>query len=115
MDVPLILEGEYIPEWNGNKESANPVVAVLQALTGAQRSECMSFRSSDGTTVTGQVDMSKMVGYGVKELRNLTVGEIPVVTGRQLVASKGVGVDRLILELAAEIILRNQEQDLKNS
>jgi hypothetical protein len=59
--------------------------------------------------------MPRLVEYGVKELRNLSAGGEAIATGRGLVRSKGAGVEQLILELAAEIIVRNQETDLKNS
>ena len=114
MDVPLILESEYVPGWRGNKTTANPLKVTLQPLTGGQRAECIGFRTSEGV-VTSHIDMPRLVEYGVKEIRDLSAGGEAVVTGRGLVRSKGAGVEQLILELAAEIILRNQETDLKNS
>jgi len=115
MDVPLILEGEYIPTWRGNREAANPIKVILQPLTAGQRAECVSIRVSDGGTVRSKMDMPRLVEYGVKELQNLSAGGAAIVTGRQLVNSKGAGLYELVLELASEIIVRNQEQDLKNS
>jgi len=114
MDVPLILEGEYIPEWRKNREAANPIKAILQPLPGGQRTECSILRFAAGNVVTG-IDMPKLVEYGVKELQNLSASGEAITTGRGLVRSKGAGLEELILELAAEILVRNQEQDLKNS
>jgi hypothetical protein len=115
MDVPLILEAEYIPEWRENKQAANPIKAILQPLTAGQRAECIAIRVAEDSVGTAQMNLSRLVEYGVKEIINLSAGGVPITTGRQLVASKGAGMEQLIMELAAEIILRNQERDLKNS
>jgi len=114
MDVPLILESEYIPEWRGNKEAASPIKVILQPLTGGQRTECVNIRTSEGGIVS-VMDMPRLVEYGAKELQNLSAGGVSITTGRQLVRSKGAGLEQLIIELAAEILVRNQEIDLKNS
>ena len=114
MDVPLILESEYIPEWRRNKEAAEPITVVFQPLTAGQRTECINIRTSEHS-VTGGINMPRLVEYGVREIKNLAAGGVSIATGRQLVSSRGARLHELVLELASEIIIRNQEQDLKNS
>lgn len=114
MDVALLEEGEYTPEWNGNQEDAKPIVVLLRPLTAAQRGRCMQVSFDENGQGAATPDYVEAVRVGVKEIRNLMVGGKPVIEGRALLASQGIGLDQLVVEIGAEIIRRNRTPDLKN-
>ena len=114
MDVELLEESDYTPEWRDNREQAEPIVATLVPLTSAQRQRVNRVSFDESGQGSALPDFAEAVRFGVKLIRNLTVGGKPVTDGRQLLASKGKGLDRLVLELGGEIIRRNVEADLKN-
>ena len=112
MDIKIErTEYEYIPEWNGNKEDANPIKATISLLTPAQRDDCYDYEFG-GPEVMIKPNMKQFVRLGVKAISNLTVDGKAVTDGRILCAT--IGLDGLYSELATEVIRANTRQDLKN-
>ena len=110
MDIALIGEHEYIPEWNDNEKEAEPVTIILKPLCAGNRAILLELFSS----VKEEKYMDFAVRHGVKEIKNLTVDGKPIKTGQELLDSFGAGLELLVLNIGTEVIVKNQRPDLKN-
>ena len=114
MDIGLIEEAEYTPEWNGNRDEVEPIVATLAATTATQRTRFTRVSFDEAGRGTSTPDYAEAVRVGVKQIRNLNVGGKPVADGQQLLVSTGRGLQHLIVELGGQVIRRSFTPDLKN-
>lgn len=113
MEIIISREYEYIPTFRDNRESSDKVTCTLQALTPSQRDQSISI-SYDADGKPGiHTDLSKIVRWGAKEIKGLSVNGIPIKTGVDVANTPGL--EDLFSELANEIIQRNERTDLKNS
>jgi len=111
MDVTILEGKEYIPDWNNNKKEAKPIKVILQPLTAGERAILLE-------KIVNDMD-ADYISYGVKcavkGIENLSVGGKAIKTGDQLLNSRGVGLDVLVLDIGKEVIVLNKRRDLKNS
>ena len=114
MDISKLEESVYIPEWRDNQKEQEPIEIVLQPLTGGQRVRCMVTRIDGKGETQIEPDLEKACTYGIKAIRNLSAGGVPITTGNQLLQCTAADIDILIREIGMEVIIRNKRPDLKN-
>jgi hypothetical protein len=109
--VVTTKEVEYIPGWNKNRESADPVQITLRFLNTAQRSELIKLRTDREGRISFEPERSRLIIASVVEVKNLTIvdretGERQQIkTGQDIL--EGYGLDGLALELISEIMGMN--------
>ena len=115
MDIKIVKESEFIPQWNDNREQADPLRVLLQALTTTQRTECVDFGVDENGQTVVRPKLRLLCKYGVKEIKNLSAEGTPIKTVDDLLSSRGGGLEVLLTEIGMEILVRNRAVDLKNS
>ena len=117
MVLNLVLENEYVPEWNNNKKDANPIVVVYKTPTVALYNQLvpkpkitMSVGGESMSTGTTEVvlDNSAIVQAMVTEIKNLDLKvngvAVPIKTGRDLFgANVPAGLSGLIDEIGVHL------------
>ena len=132
MAFQLTSTNSFIPTWNGNKESLNPIEVIHKAPTMALHSQLIPKTaihmklSPDGSYQGGEMDVvidtTRIVKTMVSEIRNLSYSmdggkEIQITKGSELY---GDSIPSLFSGLADEIgsylqtLLNNKEVDAKN-
>jgi len=107
MKVQLLLESEYTPEWNDNREQTTPIVCVLVPLNSERRMACWNIQITDDGQSRISPDLAQYFRYGVKEIRNLEDEEGPLKTAAEVLRSRGEGLEGLIRECGMEVFIRN--------
>jgi len=100
---------EYIPEWNGNKEAAEPIVFTLRYLTNAQRSECFKTQANARGDVFVEPDNVRLVKLGVKKIESFSVNGKAIETVRDFLEVSGF--DGLFSEVATQVLVMNARED----
>ena len=113
MEIIVAREWEYVPEFNGNRESGGDVVCTMQMLTPTQRDQCVSLSVDARGQQVVNTDMTKLVRWGAKAIKGLTVSGIVIKNGADVCITPGLS--DLFSELAGEILTKNERPDLKNS
>ncbi len=117
MVLNLVLENEYVPEWNNNKKDANPIVVVYKTPTVALYNQLvpkpkitMSIGGESVSTGTTEVvlDNSAIVQAMVTEIKNLDLKvngvAVSIKTGRDLFgANVPAGLSGLIDEIGVHL------------
>lgn len=113
MKVQISKELEYVPEWNDNKQEADPVMVVLQPLTSEQRAACIEYRIDKDGEVNVVPDVIKLFRYGVKEVRNLQ-DDKPLTKAKDVLNSRANKLDGLVREVGSHVFVLNTVTDSKN-
>lgn len=114
MNISIVRDEEFTPEWNGNRDDSEPIVVDIQALTSEQRMAAMTVGTNPDGTLDIRIDHAKFFRYGAKSIRNLNVDGKALTSALDVIRSKGQGLDGFIREVGSEIFIRNQETDKKN-
>ena len=115
MKVNLDRNYEYIPEWNGNRDDADPCKFHIRRLTSPEREQCIKTELlvQDGdATAKITTDKERLVRLAVTKIENLTVGDSDIKTVKDFLATQGV--DGLFEEIASHIITADSKPELKN-
>lgn len=112
MDVKISDTWEYVPEYNGNKDSKNPIKATLRHITVEERDECYEYVDSVGGM---RPVRSRFVEKGLVKLANCLENGKEIKNGVELLKSKSYY--GLYTELFVELLTNNalMEEDRKNS
>lgn len=111
MDITIVREYDFTPEWNNNKREVKPVMFHMRRLTTAERDKFMMLKFVDGKASVDP-DRQGMFITAVKGIDELKVNGEPVKTPRELLAQPGL--DTLLAEVVSDIIGQNDREDLKN-
>jgi hypothetical protein len=107
---------EYIPDWNKNKEDANPIRVTLNYLNTAQRGQLLPWRADEKGNAIMEPDRRGLLLSGIAKIENLIVVEDgvrkDVRTSRALL--EAYGLEALAIELATQIIGMNAREVEKN-
>ena len=98
---------EYIPEWNDNRDSDNPVKMTANYLTTAQIERCMNIGSSNIS-----IDRKQYLRESNPKFENLSVNDIPVCTADEFLKARGLGP--LFSEVTTHILEQNNQGIGKN-
>lgn len=105
-------ESEYIPEWDDNRNAADPIKVTLGYWTDDQNDVCIPVRfDQKGAPVIG-FEYGNIIKFGVRKIENLTVDDVEITTGVQL--NRLSGFKELRFELCTELLDMNQRQNSKN-
>ena len=107
MDIIISKTYEYIPEWDGNRESENPVKMICDYLTTAQIERCMSIGSANIS-----IDRRQYLKESRPRFENLSVNGIPVCNADEFLKARGLGP--LFSELTTHILEQNNQGISKN-
>jgi len=83
MNISISLQREFVPEWNNNKESEDPIVVVYKAPTMNLRQQLIPNPKivlkispdgkAEGGETTIEVDNRKIIYGMLEEIKNLTL------------------------------------------
>lgn len=115
MKVSFDDKYDFVPNWNGNKEDASPIIFHCRYLSTTERARCLERE----VLVDGEKTVVK-VGYKDKELFTLSIESIEnfeangkkMLTAADVLASERLGT--LFDECVNEFVARNARKDLKN-
>jgi len=107
MDIKIENTFEFIPEWNNNRGSENPVIVTGNYLTNNQLDKCLKI----GTEIS--IDRKQYLRESKIKISNLTVGGKPIVSGDDLLSS--CGLSQLYTEITTHLIEINNQEPSKNS
>jgi hypothetical protein len=111
MKLYIAKETEYLPEWNENRSSDEPVKFILKNLTPAERNECVGVQIVDEKQ-TFSADFEKLFRKGVKRIESLWVDDKEIRTVNEFLAVPGLY--DLFIEVASEVLSQNIKVDSKN-
>jgi len=107
MEIKVVKETEYIPDWEKNKKDPSPVKFKLHFLTPSERDDCYEWQ--DGSLVP---KTQRFFTLGVISIENLSVNGEKITTAQQLLDTPGL--EGLYNEVCAVILRQNARQDSKN-
>ena len=115
MKFTIAREIEFVPEWNGNKESDEPIKFILKYLTGPERDEIINIAFDAEGKVSVKPNFVKACRTGIKKIEGLTVDGKSVTTANEFLGLPGF--DDLYHELGNQIMTMNpiKDDNLKNS
>jgi len=103
----------YIPDWDDNKEDAEPIKATLKYLTDAERSRCSTVGQDAKGNVNVELNYELLVKLGVVGFESFKVNGEEIKTARQFLDLSGFSL--LLIELGSQIFIMNARTDSKNS
>lgn len=112
MDITVVKEYDFIPEWRDNKKEQNPIKFHMRRLTTSERDRVMPLRVVDGKAAF-EPDRQGMFLTAVMSIDFLKVNGEPLKTARDVLGQPGL--DSLFMEVVSDILNQNQKEDLKNS
>jgi len=112
MRLTIAKEGEYIPEWNGNKEDDEPIKFVLRHLTTGERERAIEFgMAEDGKSVV-KPDLRSLFRTAVVRVENLHVNDKSLTKADDVLSAPDLY--DLFVEVAVYVLAQNARQDPKN-
>lgn len=112
MKVILSREKDFIPKWNDNQESDEPVKFIIRAMTTSERDECTDIVFDHEGQENLKPDFKKYFRKGVKRIENLFVDGKPITKAVEILELPGLY--DLYLEVASEIAIYTGRDNLKN-
>ena len=112
MDITVLLNYDFTPEWNNNKREVKPVVFHMRRLTTAERDKFMVLKFDEGRASVNP-DRQGMFMNAVRSIDELKLNGEQIKAPRDLLSQPGL--DALFTEVVADIIGQNDREDLKNS
>ncbi len=115
MDLTFNDSFELVPEWNGNKNDANPITITCRYLNTLERGRMFETKN---VVVAGEyrietvIHKEELVKTSVEKIANLKVNGEEIKTGAGLV--KVSGLSALAEEVANQLYIKNMTGDLKN-
>jgi NRPS condensation-like uncharacterized protein len=106
MEITIDRTFEFIPKWNDNDKTDNPVIVTGYMLTGEQYSRCVKL----GTEMA--IDGKRYLKEARIKIRNLVVNGKPIVNVEDLLRVPGLIL--LYNEIVAEVINLNAFEPSKN-
>lgn len=106
---------EVIPEWNGNRESDEPIKITCRYLTIPERARCIVKDvqvDGDKAVVTVKYKDRDLFDLSVLKIENLEVNGRKITNAIEFHSVSGLG--GLFDEIVGEIIARNTRRELKN-
>ena len=101
----------YVPEWGGNRQSADPIAVLIQPLTAAQAQAALErhmagqkMGSAKHVLKASRAHRDAVIAEQVIEVEGVAVAEgAPVRTGAELVAAVSKAADAAVDALLDEI------------
>jgi len=112
MEVTVIREYDLVPEWNGNKNDAKPIVFKMRRLTTAERDRLIRYKITEDGKINLEPDRQGLFITGVVGIEQLTVNSEAVKTARDFLSKPGL--DNLFIEVVSDVIGQNSKEDSKN-
>lgn len=113
MDIRIGKTYDFIPEWEGNKEEAQPVVFHMRYLTTGERETLIRYEFGEDGKVKIVPDRKGLLQAAVLSIEGLKVNGEPCASIRSLLSYPGF--DFLVIEAVADVMAQNARQDPKNS
>jgi hypothetical protein len=116
MKIDINDKYEFIPEWNENLQDESPIKVHCHYMTPPERDKCIT---KDLISDSGEMKFRfkqhdiVIIKTIIDRIENFEVNGNQVTNAAQLL--KIPGVDRLVSEIASDAVMRNAEQDSKNS
>lgn len=111
MKFTIAREIEFIPKWNGNDKSDEPIKFTLKYLNSIERDAVMGLSFDQEGKVQIKPDHLKACRLGIKKIDSLNV-DGPIISAEPFL--KLPGFYELFLEVGGQIISMNPLPDLKN-
>jgi len=115
MELTFSNEFEYIPTFNGNRESEKPIKVICRYMTTPERSKYIENKLM---TVNGEVQSQTIfhndaiLKASILRIENLKVNGVEIKTARALLEIEGLS--QLSEDIASHIATKNLMPDLKN-
>lgn len=112
MELTIERNYEFVPEWNGNKKDANPIVFEMRRLSTGERDKFMEYTFTTDGQLQIAPDRQGMFLAAVVNIRNLKMNGENISKPRDLLSSPGL--DAVFAEVVTDIIAQNSKGDVKN-
>jgi len=112
MEITIVREYDFVPEWNGNKNDAKPITFKMRRLTTGERDKLIRYKITDNGDVSIEPDRQGLFLSAVMGIEHLTLNSEPVKLARDFLTKPGL--DNLFIEVVADVMGQNSKEDLKN-